>query len=132
MKPGPPTKEIVIIITAKYSLNITGVVKLSNGQGLAITLSRKKEIHKRILVGISLEMWLRRRQRRYCEDNFKPGVREVGCEMVGNGFALCLMAGWGAKTSGFAVRYLHFYVEEMNIHSYVTPKRTVLPPKNMA
>jgi hypothetical protein len=77
-------------------------------------------------------MWLRRRQRRYCKDNSKPGVREVGCEMVGNGLELCLMAGWGVKTSGFDVRYLYFYVEEINSHSYVTLKRTVLPPKHMA
>ena len=42
------------------------------------------------------------------------------------------MAGWGVKTSGFAFRYLYFYVEEMNIHSCVTLKRTVLPPKHTA
>lgn len=77
-------------------------------------------------------MWLRRRERKYCEDNLKPGVREAGCEMVGNGLALCLTAGWSVKTSGFAVRYLYFDVKEMNIHSYVTLKRTLLPLKHMA
>ena len=66
------------------------------------------------------------------EDKRKPGVREAGCEMARNGLALCLIAGWGVKTSGFAVRYLYFDVEEMNIHSCVTLKRTVLPPKHTA
>ena len=40
------------------------------------------------------------------------------------------MAGWGVKTSGFVVRSLYFNVEEMNIHSYVTLKRTVLLRKH--
>ena len=52
--------------------------------------------------------------------------------MDGNGLALCLMAGRDVKTSGFALRYLYLDVEEMNIHSYVTLERTVLPPKHMA
>lgn len=44
MKSGPPTKEIFVIITAKYSLNITRVVKLSNGQGAGryVGLGKKK------------------------------------------------------------------------------------------
>jgi hypothetical protein len=52
--------------------------------------------------------------------------------MDGNGLALCLMAGWGVRISGFAVRYLYFYVEEKNIHSYVNLKMIVLPPMHMA
>jgi len=46
MKPGPPTKEIIIIITATYALNITRVVKLSNvlGAGHYVGLGKKKFI----------------------------------------------------------------------------------------
>jgi hypothetical protein len=52
--------------------------------------------------------------------------------MDGNGLSSCLMAGWSVKTSGFAVRYLYFNVQEINIHSYVTLKRIVLAPMYMA
>jgi len=52
--------------------------------------------------------------------------------MDGNGLSLCLMAGWGVKTSGFAVRYSYFNVQEINIHSYVTLKSTALAPMHMA
>jgi len=64
--------------------------------------------------------------------NLSSLVNEVGCEMDRNGLALCLMAGWGVKTSDFAVIYLYCDVEEMNIHSCVTLKRTVLPLKHMS
>jgi hypothetical protein len=61
-------------------------------------------------------------------------LERVGCEMVRYSLALCLMAGWGVEASGFTVIYEYLYldVEERNIHPYVTLKRTVHPPMNMA